>query len=296
MGRRLSRLEREYVLASAGPAPVLEVFRCPESFRPEAAAGPDLRHFPAVLCPASSVRDGLSGRIFLPQDFLAAHGFTAGCKCCFCFRFRSRRVFFLSRLEPADGGASALAGDLFYAADVPGTVRPSRRADDAEAGAESVPEAAGSLVFSGRTLYLAADSAFPLRTADRKKRLRAFLYAVPENLPDREPGARFRETGALFYLDHKTALAAFSSGYLRAAFPEEDFPQMLTGSLHLAFAARRLVLPCSIRFSFGKAGEDSVRPRLKIPAGLALCRLDFTAPVPEDVRFLYELSRGRKYR
>ena len=104
---------------------------------------------------------------------------------------------------------------------------------------------------------------------------------VPENLPDREPGARFRETGALFYLDHKTALAAFSSSYLRTAFPEEDFPQMLTGSLHLAFAARRLVLPCSIRFSFGKAGEDSVRPRLKIPAG-ATCsgRFRFVSAVP----------------
>ncbi len=299
MRRQLSRLESEYVLSNvAASKPPLEI-----SVMPSPKNGASGAPVSAAVCrPQFYSFDLQSRRFFFDEAFISESKLPRGVQCLFCFFYKTRRVCFSAAISSIESRSFCRAEALFYA--------------DEES--PFLPSASGKVLLSGDALSGALSvrvrKDFPLDTTDRNERMMSFskfansesgaaLFAA-EALENFAPGGT---SGVLFYLDHKGALACFPIAAAASLFPHDEREGAMQepanrpanyaalaekirtlkgaaqrGSFCMELGLRKIEAECGVFFSVSRGS-------------LLFCSLAFAELAPENVRFLYEMSRGEKY-
>lgn len=198
-----------------------------------------------------------------------------GDSCAVLFGYKAKNLMFPSKIVRVGGGICCPVGELFYV--------------DEEGEADFVVTA--DVHFAFAEVFARHSPAFPLNTGDAAARAASFWDAVfvrgERVVPEKSP--------VLVYVDHECALVAFSA---------ELFREILSKAGGIREASRSYDTMLSVRFekrtitAFGSAvflsaGRRGERPPVSsLPA---LCKIQFNRIAQEDIRFLYEMTRGKKY-
>lgn len=258
MRKQLSRLEREYVLSCFSDSPVpLEIKNRASSVN--------------VVCPPSFYKyDRVGQRISFKDEFLSGNKIPDEVSCEFQFSYRERKIAFSAEISGGAGGTKFCpVGSLFYVEEGAGA---GNRVFSVEAEIRT-----GSAVFSA-----VSSPEFPLNTDKLDVRIAAFMKTFPRR-------KHFSgDYGLLLYIDHRCAVFTMP---LKAPREISPFPVLENGREYNAdfsvrFEKRKIILS-GVLSSVSVGGASS--------ADIRICRMNFIRIVPEDERFLFELSRGKKY-
>ena len=299
MGRQLSRLECEYVLSElAASKPPLEVSLLqgqPSAATASAFCSPRLYSF-----------NPNSMSFFFDEAFIRKANLPRRVPCLFCFFYKTRRVCFTAAITSVNGKSFCRADALFYA--------------DDDSSFLTFPR--GKLLFTSDALLgvlsLLVHRSFPLSTANKNERKLRFL-----GFADSEAGkevfgeieasnslVRAGKSGILFYIDCAEALACFPveaaaplfqrnlPAFLRAgkASAEReplDRAALISKIAGLEGAPQKANI--SLKFGVRSIEADGKASFSIYSDNLLLCAVSPLRLEMENVRFIYEMSRGEKY-
>ena len=271
MGRQLSRLECEYVLSEiAELKPPLEVSLL--------QSAPTALNSAAVCSPRYYTYNPKSMSFFFDEVFVKKANLPHGVPCRFCFFYKTRRLCFMASFSFVNGKSFCRAESLFYA----------------DEDTSFLPSARGSLSLSGdsskKALALRIHKNFSLNTANKEERKLSFFRFAESPLGE----AAFREleacgspsplekSGILFYLDCNEALAAFPLAAVASLLPRGALESRQKANVSLTFGLRTI----------NAEGEALASA---YSSNLLLCTISLFSLEMENVRFIYEMSHGKKY-
>ena len=260
MKKQLSRLEREYVLSRFSDFPVpVEIRKSCVKFR-EGESG--------VIChPDSYKYDRNRQRIVFSGDFISSRKIPENISFEFLFSHKEKRILFSSKIS-GEGNSPKFCpvGDLFYAEESAG-----KRGHPVEA----------KIRIGKETLTALSSPEFPLSTDKAGDRVSGFVKNIgrKKNLSG--------NSGLRLYMDHKGAVFAIL---------EMSFSSWLYGiPVKIIKSGEEYDVDFSVRFENRKISVPGILSSITVPGQVRICKVKFVQLVPEDERFLYEMSRGEKY-